>query len=252
MKNILLLLPLLFLPLAQAQGPDSYTDLLDYVQPAPDQGKTGTCLFVATTGAIELLMNKQQDLRHPEVMGANDFSEPFLIHAPYNTPAGKSFFEAPAYKFNQGFTVSAKEWLFLAWIEGRRNMSAWDNQDYSKMSQVEVPKIETIKLFNMESRWATKVLNPTHIQKIKDALIKYESPILVNYNDNNYWHVILIVGYDDKIEGDCYQTLPEMCNRSNGSFYVRDSFGITTEVRDYDWFLNKGNAAFVFKFAPEL
>ena len=248
MKGILLILTIIFLPRTQAATPRSYTDLLDYVQPAPHQGKTGTCLYVASTGAMELLANKLHDIRNPERFGPFDLSEPFLIHAPRKTPAGKSFFEAPVYKFNKsGFGIGAHEWLFLASLDGRVNMSAWENQDYSRMTQIKVPKIETIKLFDMEDRWATDVLGPGHIKQMKEALVKYESPILINYKDNKYWHVILVVGYDDRVEGDCYQTEEAECKKTHGSFYVRDSFGKIYELRDYDWFLGKGNAAFVIR-----
>jgi hypothetical protein len=48
-------------------------------------------------------------------------------------------------------------------------------------------------------------LDENDIQKVKEALVKYQSPVIVNYNDDYYWHVILIVGYDDKLKGDCYQ-----------------------------------------------
>lgn len=247
MKRIILLLTFTLLPLAQAQTPSRYTDLLDYVQPAPDQGKTGTCLYVASTGAMELIANKLHDIRNPQVFGPYDLSEPFLINAPKKTPPGKSFFEAPVYKFNQGRAVSAQEWLFLAWHDGEINRSAWDNQDSSRMTNIELPKIETIKLFDMESRYATEVLTIKHVKQVKEALIKYNSPILINYKDNKYWHVILIVGYDDDLDGECYQTSANDCNDTDGAFYVRDSFGKVYETRDYDWFIGKANAAFVVK-----
>ena len=58
--------------------------------------------------------------------------------------------------------------------------------------------------------------------------------------------MILIVGYDDRMPGLCYDTDPKEC-KGMGSFYVRDSFGVRVELRDYDWFRLKGNAAFVVK-----
>lgn len=248
MKKITFILSLLFLTTTQAAPlPSSYTELLDFVQPGPHQGKTGTCLFVASTGAMELLANKLHDIRNPKEFGPYDLSEPYLIHAPYITPPGKSFFEGPVYKFNQGFGISAQEWLFVAWDEGRVNRSAWANQDYSRMTPVPLPEVETIKLFNKDNRYATNVLDHEHIQEIKEALVKYKSPVLVNYKDNKYWHVILIVGYDNKAEGECYQISEDECQETRGSFYVRDSFGKVYELRDYDWFKAKGNAAFVVK-----
>src|SRR5690606_17960723 len=39
--------------------PSEHLDLLPYLQPAPDQGETNTCLFVSSTGAVELLLNQK-------------------------------------------------------------------------------------------------------------------------------------------------------------------------------------------------
>ena len=39
------------LPTFSATFPAKYIELLDYVQEAPDQGQTSTCLYVASTGA---------------------------------------------------------------------------------------------------------------------------------------------------------------------------------------------------------
>ncbi len=246
MKRLTYLILFSFITTTASALPVKHTKLLDYVQPGPDQGKTGTCAFVAATGAMELLLNKMHDIKEPVTYGPYDLSEPFLIHSPYETPEGKTFFEAVLYKFNAaGYSVPAAEWPLLAWMDGERNMSAWHNQDHSRMTRIEVPKIKTKRLFYHENRWATEVLDLDDIEEMKEALVKHNSPILVNYKDNKYWHVILVVGYDDRIEGDCYQTTPKECNQSVGSFYVRDSFGTTVEVRDYDWFVKKGNSAFV-------
>ena len=57
----------------------------------------------------------------------------------------------------------------------------------------------------------------------------------------------LIVGRNDQIPGKCYDTPASECNKDVGSFYVRDSFGVEVEVRDYDWFRVKGNAAFIIR-----
>src|SRR6478735_8851406 len=81
--------------------PSSYTELLDYVQEAPDQGDTNTCLFVASTGAIELIANKENGIKNPKPYGPYDLAESFTINAP-NTEV-KSFFETPVLKYNNGY-----------------------------------------------------------------------------------------------------------------------------------------------------
>jgi hypothetical protein len=226
--------------------PSAYTDLLDYVQEAPDQGDTNTCLFIASTGAVELLANKFHGITDPQPYGPFDLSESYVIHAPHG--AGSSFFEKPVLRFNHGKAVHVAHWPFEAWKGSQVNHSVWNRHpDFNRLPRMEVPSVETIKLFQYGNRWSTHVLNRNEIEDIKQALWTYKSPVLVNYNDEGYWHVVLIVGYDDQLPGQCYDTHPKECAGDIGSFYVRDSFGVKVEVRDYDWFRVKGNAAFVVK-----
>jgi hypothetical protein len=227
--------------------PVAYTELLDYVQEAPDQGDTNTCLFVGSTGAMELIANKIHGIKNPRPGDRFDLSESWLIHAPGNV-SGKSFFEQPVLRFNQAKAIHISEWPYEAWRDTTPNGSVWNRHpQMSKLPRLEVPQVETLKLFQFGNKWTTKVLNKSHIEQMKEALWKYRSPLLVNYNDEGYWHVILIVGYDDRIPGECYDTDPRECDKDLGAFYVRDSFGVPVELRDYDWFRVKGNAAFVVK-----
>lgn len=228
--------------------PNHYNELLDYVQEAPDQGEVNTCLFMGNTGAMELLANKKAGIKNPIPHGPYDLSESFLMWASY-APDAKSFFDAPVLRFNNGYGIRAADWPFEAWnSDNLPNYSVWNRHPkMDTLPKVALPKVETIKLFQIGSKWSTYVLDDLHIEMIKNALWKYKSPILINYNDEDYWHVILIVGYDDRIKGSCYDTDPKECEDDIGSFYIRDSFGVKVELRDYDWFRVKGNAAFVVK-----
>jgi hypothetical protein len=231
---------------AHAARPSSYTELLDYVQEAPDQGETNTCLFVASTGAMEMIANKEAGIKNPQSYGKFDLAESFVIWAPDTVT--KSFFETPVLRFNNGYGVSAKDWDFDAWDGPYTNNTVWNKHpNYSNLPRVTLPKVETIRLFQYGNRWSTYVLNDSHVDMIKEALWTHKSPVIVNYNDEDYWHVILIVGYDDNIPGQCYDTDPKECEGDVGAFYIRDSFGINIELRDYDWFRVKGNAAAVVK-----
>lgn len=245
---ILKLIPLLiiFSALAQAR-PDHYDELIDYVQEAPDQGEVATCLFMGNTGAMELLANKKAGIKNPPAFGTYDLAESFSMWAPESGEA-KSFFDAPVLRYNVGYGIHISHWPFEAWTDGRINYSVWDRHpQMATLPRITLPKVETVKLFQLGNKWSKRVLNKVHVEMIKDALWKYKSPILINYNDEDYWHVILIVGYDDRLPGTCYDTDPKECESDIGSFYVRDSFGVRVELRDYDWFRVKGNAAFVVK-----
>jgi hypothetical protein len=226
--------------------PTSYTELLDYVQEAPDQGDTNTCLFVASTGAMELIANKENGIKNPKPYGKYDLSESFVIWG--KNTVDKSFFETPVLRFNNGFGVNIKDWDYEAWKNNSVNQTVWNKHpQFSTLPKVSLPQIETIKLFQYGNKWSTFVLNDSHVEQVKEALWKYKSPVLINYNDEGYWHVILIIGYDDNLPGECYDTDPKECEGDIGSFYIRDSFGIKVELRDYDWFRAKGNAAAIVR-----
>lgn len=236
-------------PVYSQELPQRYDELVPYVQEAPDQGKSNSCLYVASTGAMELIANKKAGIKNPAPYGTYDLAESFLINAPAVSVKGKYFWEIPLHKFNRGYGIHVSDWPFEAWDGTDPNSDVWDYRNWSDLPKVKLPKIETIPLFVIGDKWSTRVLKEKHITAIKAALWKYKSPVLVNYNDNLYWHVILIVGYDDDVPGRCYQVSATDCKERRGAFYVRDSFGVPVELRDYDWFRIKGNAAFVVKEA---
>lgn len=238
---LLLTFPLLAEPL-----PDHYDELIDYVQEAPDQGEAATCLFMGNTGAMELLANKKAGIKNPEPYGKYDLSESFIMWMK-DTGEAKSFFDAPVLRFNHGYGIHISHWPFEAWTNGQVNRSVWNRHpQMNSLPRIDLPQVETIKLFQYGNKWSTYVLEDSHVEMIKEALWKYKSPVLINYNDTGFWHVILIVGFDDRMPGVCHDTPQDEC-RGKGSFYVRDSFGVRAELRDYDWFRAKGNAAFVVK-----
>jgi hypothetical protein len=244
---MLKLIPLLFVFSVFAETrPAHYDDLVNYVQEAPDQGDVATCLYMGNTGAMELLANKKAGIINPEPYGKYDLAESYIMWTPQGQGA-HSFIDSPVLSFN-GKGVHINHWPFEAWTDGYKNYTVWDKHpQFNSLPKIDLPQVETVKLFQFGNRWSTHVLNKSHIEMIKDALWKYKSPVIVNYNDEDYWHVILIVGYDDRIPGNCYDTDPKECEGDIGSFYIRDSFGVRVELRDYDWFRVKGNAAFVVK-----
>lgn len=245
---ILLTLSLTMISGAYAQDalPKSYTELLDYVVPAPDQGGSNACLYVASTGAMEIIANKKEGIKNPEAFSKFDLSETYLIHAPEANVRNKSFWEWPVLKFNTGFGIHINDWPFAPW-NGSQEGTVWNYRKWNDLPKVTLPKVETIPLFIIGEMWSTNVLKPKHVQMIKEALWKHKAPVLVNYHDDNFsWHVILIVGYDDDMPGNCHEISDQECGKV-GSFYVRDSFGVPVGLRDYNWFRIKGNAAFVIK-----
>jgi len=250
MKNTIILCLFLTSSLALAQGlPEKHTDLLKFVQPSPDQGETNTCLFMASTGAMELLLNKQAKIKNPKAGGPNDLSESFLIwQADYSDQETETnhFIESAVIRFNHGEAVHTSAWPFTAYYEDKTDsLESWNKHpDFVTLPRMSVPKVKTKLLFSRGKKWATHVLNPEDLTAVKKALVEYNSPVIINYNDDGYWHVVLIVGYDDRKRGSCYELEGDECGK-RGAFYVRDSNGKKFEARDYNWFLIKANAAAV-------
>jgi C1A family cysteine protease len=234
---------------AFATLPHRYIELLKFVQKAPDQGETNACWFVASTGAMELLLNQKDHIIRPKVNGKNDLSESFLIwQSDYYDPGHKKrhFIEEVVLRFNHGEAIHQKFWPFNAYDEdGQVNMDVWNiHPQFELLPRMKIPSIKTQLLFSRGKKYSTYVLESKDIQTMKEALVKHRSPLIVNYNDEGFWHVVLIVGYHDKKRGRCYDLEPSEC-KGTGSFYVRDSNGNKYESRSYEWFLRKGNAAAV-------
>jgi C1A family cysteine protease len=234
-----------------ASLPTKFTDLLPYVQKAPDQGETNTCWFQASTGAMELLLNKKYNIKNPKKNGRFDLSEIFTINQDlYPESEFKIELEEVVQKFNHGYAILNKDLPFKAWISKKDeivNTDVWVwHDEYDQLPTLKVPQVETKFLFSEgDGKWSTDVLEKKHLEQMKKALVKYQSPLIVNYNDDDFWHVVMIVGFDDNKKGECYELEKRKCMK--GVFYVRDSFGLGVEARSYEWFLKKGNTAFVVK-----
>jgi hypothetical protein len=235
MKKLLLFSVLL--PLLSFARPASYTDLVKYSTKAPDQGETNSCLFVGSTGTMEILYNKHLDLTGNNKV---DLSERYTVWL--NNGNGYSWLDSVVLGFNNtNESILNKDLPFSTdvWVYPR---------NFDAIPRIHIPfNVKSVKLFHKGSnRWATYVLTQKDVEKVKDALVEYESPILIAYNDEGYWHVINIIGYDDNVEGECYDYTPQVeCGKNRGSFIVRDHFGIATENRDTDWFRVKASAAYV-------
>jgi hypothetical protein len=237
MKKLLLFS--LLLPLLAFARPSSYTDLVQYSTKAPDQGETNACLFVGSTGSMEILYNK-----HLNLTGKNriDLAEQYAIWM--GDGNGFSWLDSVVLGFNNTHEAILNKDLPFS---NQNNVWAYP-QNFRTLPRIQIPfQVKSIKLFHKgKNKWATYVLTQQDVELVKESLVRYESPVLISYNDEGYWHVINIIGYDDDLEGECYDYTPASeCAKSKGAFIVRDHFGKETEVRDTDWFRVKASAAYV-------
>jgi hypothetical protein len=243
MKKLLLFSVLL--PLLSFARPTSYTDLLQYSTKAPDQAETNSCLFVGSTGSMEILYNKHFNLVESNKI---NLAEQYVMWV-YESD-GYSWLDSVVLGFNRtNKAILNKDLPFYAWNDDGSIHDVWSYpRGFNNLPTIEIPfEVKSKKLFHKgRNRWATYVLTQKDIELVKESLVKYESPVLINYNDEGFWHVINIIGYDDNVEGQCYDYTPtNECAKNKGSFIVRDHFGVATEYRDTDWFRIKGNAAYV-------
>ena len=265
MKNALKLFGLIFvlmmnslaLPRAYSDEllffPSRYTELNDYVIPAPNQGQVNTCLFMGATGAMEILLNKKLKNKHPRVNGDTDISERYTI-SEKPSERSKTWFEDAFLKFDSGVAVLTRDMPFESFNEkGDINESVWEEpENFKTAHRITLPKVDTVFLFTEGAdRFARGVLNQSHVQKVKEALVKYQSPVLAVGNDEDFWHVTVITGFDDRLQGACHELDSKVCEGKKGAFYVRDSFGNGLEARSYEWFIRRENSAAVAKLADD-
>ncbi|HYX38362.1 MAG TPA: hypothetical protein VE954_35110 [Oligoflexus sp.] len=250
-----------------------HKSLLEYVVQAPNQENAGTCNLMAATGAMEVLLNQWKDKTghtvDTAIDGSSDLSEPYTINI--SSAYGYGLTLTPILAFNaiDNKAVLSRDFPFVNSFDGEDALTNWDRET-PDVSTVLVPKVKTEVLYgettlNDSSKWDLALMNERHIEIVKGELRK-NRPVLVTYNHNDFWHVVVVVGYDDELSENCqmvrnYYNNPnaryaekfkaafdrdgKKC-RASGVFYVRDSLGPQARapkysVRSYDWLKYLGN-----------
>jgi hypothetical protein len=180
----------------------SYKDLIPYIVPSPNQAHTDNCLYMAATGAMEILINKHFEIEEPGINGKYDFNE--LIALKGDLKESRSWFENPVLRFNQGALRNRDQ--------AYKGSRFW-NGTYREKDLVAIPQVETFWLLktdggSKEGRFSYDEFTHKSLDKIKNALTEYESPLLLIYRtagkDRSYgywntWHTVVIVGFDDEM-----------------------------------------------------
>ena len=214
------------IPIA-APAPDKVDkDLVPLVFASPNQFDAGSCLFMAVTGAMELLLN--QHLADPpkqmKYQGDTDLSERYLMNAsdklssavvryavtdvihtygalggalrnkdyPFSAGYVKTLASgalAKANKDDEGAEFSCK----LNWID---ELPA----DY-KSKLVRPRRRADADLFGSQAgqgqRWRVGLASDDVVERIKWELRTKRAPVVVIDNHYLYWHASGVVGYDD-------------------------------------------------------
>ena len=184
------------------------TELLPIVLASPNQYDAGSCLFMATTGAAEVLMSQHVPLEEVTYLGDTDLSERFLMNASEYVPASQTawFFTDLVYAYNVLSGSMLDRDYPMAAGGGSLNYS-WNDDlpvDWEEML-VETPPVERTTIFadplkNADSQWNVGLMDDRHVERIKYELRMHKAPVIVVYNHYLYWHTNVIVGYDDTVE----------------------------------------------------
>ncbi len=205
-------------------------ELLPYVLASPNQYDAGSCLFMATTGSMEILLNQGEDEDDIEYWGDTDLSERFLMNA--SDYVGNDVVDwvlsdlIYAYE-DLGGSMLDRDYPFQAGyikdgVYGVTEASptepgayfscyfSWINHlpdDWEEML-VDTPPAERTVVFidpdkDGNSQWAVALGDEEVIEQIKYELRTKNAPVMVVYNHFLYWHADIIVGYDDTVEYGC-------------------------------------------------
>ena len=225
-------------------------DLLPFVLASPNQFDAGSCLFMANTGAMEVLLNQHTPPEDVQYGGDTDLSERYLMsaydHAPASTmpyfltdllytydALGGSLLSRD-YNFCAGYVVEtangsispAKSTDENAYLSCSYNWFDMMPEGWQSMLVATPPTDRTIIAVDPKrddnSRWRVALFDDDIVERIKYELRTKNAPVIVIYNHYLYWHANVVVGYDDTVA-------------SNGCPMVTDSI---------EYFEEKGAASY--------
>ncbi len=205
-------------------GASKMDELNQFVLPSPDQQDAGSCLYMASTGALEVLLNKDPRTRDLKSEGRSDISERFLMNISARADS-KSWLTDAILEFNQFGAVRNNDYRYTkGWLKESGGASVpssrgsegaiystrynWldDLNSTVEAKAIDVPTIRRNIIYQDPSanQWNTGIMRPSDIDKIKNHLRTKKTPVIFVYNHYGYWHAVAIVGFDDsKSHGEC-------------------------------------------------
>lgn len=220
-----------------------FSDLLPYVLPSPNQEDAGSCLYMATTGNIEWWLGKLNPKASREMNGPIDISERYLMNIAgskehneqvknwrtdtvFLVNPNQSLVKNSDYPFTKGWykRVDGKKVPAQPHEEGADYGTIYNwikETSHIQTIPIKVPKFEREILFAdpENNQWNVGITPDNIVQKVKDHLVKNKAPVLVMYNHYGYWHVHMIVGFDDEaLNNECRfskGTIPFMAKKAD-------------------------------------
>jgi hypothetical protein len=200
------------------------TDMLPYVFASPNQWDAGSCLFMAVTGTMELLMNQHLEPGEFDYKGDTDLSERYLMNASDYVPGSQSRYFLTDVLFTYehfGGALLDRDYPFVCdyvreTSSGITRATAGQSGAYPSMyynwfddlpdswqddlTPTPAAARTLIYMDPHESPWSVALMNDDHVERIKYELRTKNAPVIVVYNHYLYWHADIIVGYDDTVE----------------------------------------------------
>ncbi len=202
---------------------ESYNLMNPYVMASPNQLGAGSCLYMAVTGAMEIILNQNlESLSGVKPEGDTDLSERYLMnvhkkylgHLSYSLTDVVQLFNIENgalrnrdYRFTKGWykkingssvpanpnSSGATYGVSYNWVDG------YTGQGYES-DLIPTPYVTRSLIYKdpAQNKWNVGILKRDAITKVKKALKENDSPIVAVYNHMGYWHAVLILGYDDQ------------------------------------------------------
>jgi len=216
-------------------------EMLPFVLASPNQYDAGSCLFMATAGAAEILMNQRTALNDIQYLGNTDLSERFLMNATDFLPSFVLhwFLSDMIYAYNYlGGSILDRNYPMAADTDGTyiRVGYSWTNDlpgDWADQL-VKTPGFERTTIFidparDANSKWNLALMDDTTVEQIKYELRTKNAPVIIVYNHYLYWHSDIIVGYDDSVATDGCPMVT-----SSLSYFAQEGFdGYVTKIEDH-------------------
>ncbi len=195
-------------------------DVMPFILASPNQFDGGSCLFMATTGVMETLMNQvlvkdrvaagdPDPLAAIQYEGPTDLSERYLMNAFDYVPNTKMnwWLSDVIYTYNElGGSLLNTQYPYTMCPDGEYISAQcnWDDELPVGWNDqlTPTPLAERTSIFieprrDEQSQWAVALMNDLTVEQIKYELRTKKAPVIIVYNHFLYWHADVIVGYDD-------------------------------------------------------
>jgi len=212
--------------------------LEDLALACPNQFDAGSCLLMANTGAMEVLMNQHTPADQIAYEGDTDLSERYLMIAQdkVTSVSVPYFLTDIMYAYGVfGGSLLDRDFPFIAgWCKDTASggvtladandpdkylslMVNWFGDFPANYKDLLVPTPAVERTFigvdpkRDDNSWGRVALfNDDTIERIKHEVRTKKSPVLVVYNHYLYWHTNVILGYDDEADSDGCAVIQDM------------------------------------------